>query len=102
MAEHWKHQEQSRHKRGYGAAWDRLRKVIIARDDALCQMCLARGVTTPGNHVDHIKPKAQGGSDDPTNLRLLCKSCHSRASNEQRGFRVKRGFGEDGWPEDWV
>lgn len=94
----WQHEQQSRHARGYGAAWDRLRKVILARDSHLCQMCKAEGRVTPGNHVDHIKPKAQGGTDDPANLRVLCKPCHSRASNEQRGFRAKRTIGEDGWP----
>ncbi len=102
MTEHWKHKEQSRHKRGYGTAWDKLRKVILARDNHLCQACLARGLTTPGNHVDHILSKAKGGTDDTANLRTLCKPCHSRKSNEERGFRVRKGFSEDGWPEDWV
>ena len=98
LQHNWQHHEPSRHKRGYGTAWDKLRKVIIARDLGLCQMCQAEGRTTPGNHVDHIKPKAQGGTDDPGNLRLLCKPCHSRVSNEQRGFRVKPTIGADGWP----
>lgn len=26
--------------------------------------------------VDHIQPKADAGSDDPSNTRLLCKFCH--------------------------
>ncbi len=98
MAEHWKHKEQSRHKRGYGAAWDRLRKVILSRDSHLCQICKAEGRATPGNHVDHILSKAKGGTDAHGNLQTLCKPCHSRKSNEERGFTVKRMIGADGWP----
>lgn len=30
--------------------------------------------------VDHIVPKAVGGSDHPENLRLLCRSCNQRAA----------------------
>ncbi len=30
--------------------------------------------------IDHILPKAQGGSDNPENLRLLCRSCNQRAA----------------------
>ena len=28
--------------------------------------------------VDHIRPKSQGGSDRPSNLRVRCRSCNSR------------------------
>lgn len=94
----WQHTQESRHKRGYGAAWDKLRKVILARDNHLCQMCKAEGRTTPGNHVDHMTPKAKGGTDAEDNLWCLCKPCHSRKSNEERGFRVKQTIGLDGWP----
>lgn len=26
--------------------------------------------------VDHIMPKAHGGTDDPNNLETLCNTCH--------------------------
>lgn len=32
-----------------------------------------------GEHWHHIVPKSRGGSDDPSNLVLLCLSCHSKA-----------------------
>jgi 5-methylcytosine-specific restriction protein A len=77
----------SRQSRGYGADWDRERKVVLHRDAGLCQPCLRRGHTTPNcNTVDHIVNKAQGGSDDRRNLQTICTSCHSRKTQaESRG-----------------
>lgn len=88
----------SRHARGYGTAWDKLRKIILARDNHLCQRCDALGLTTQGRTVDHIQPKAQGGTDDPDNLRTLCDECHRVVSLEQRGFRDRPTIGPDGFP----
>lgn len=67
----------SRHERGYGTAWEKLRKRILQRDAGLCQPCLRRGVTTPDcNTVDHKVNKAQGGTDDEANCQTICASCH--------------------------
>ena len=88
----------SRHERGYGAAWDKLRKVILQRDSYLCQPCLAKGRPTPANAVDHKVPKANGGTDDPANLRAICTDCHKAKSIEDAGGRVKVAIGNDGWP----
>ncbi len=30
------------------------------------------------HHLDHIKPKREGGSDEESNLQGLCHSCHSK------------------------
>lgn len=32
-----------------------------------------------GEHWHHVVPKSRGGSDEPSNLVLLCLDCHSRA-----------------------
>lgn len=97
----WKHEQQSRHKRGYGAAWDRLRASIMERDSYLCQVCLEnRQRATPATHVDHILSKAKGGTDDPANLRAICRPCHDRKSIEEKGHRVRPTIGADGWPTD--
>lgn len=72
----------SRHKRGYGAEWDKRRERILMRDRGLCQECLRQGRVTPvgavkySAFVDHIRPKAEGGTDDDSNLQTLCKACH--------------------------
>lgn len=86
----------SRHERGYGTDWDKLRQDILKRDNHLCQGCLPRVV--PGNHVDHIKPKAKGGTDDPHNLQTLCEPCHKAKTALDAGKRVKQRIGSDGWP----
>ncbi len=65
-------------QRGYGAAWQRLRRLIIARDKGLCQVCRRKGLAVEGKEIDHITTKANGGSDDPSNLQLLCTPCHRR------------------------
>ena len=60
----------SRHDRGYGTRWDKLRKQILKRDKNLCHCPVCKGGEaggrlTPADTVDHILPKAQ----DPDRLR---------------------------------
>lgn len=73
----WNHGNKTTTQRGYGYRWQKLRKVILKRDGFLCQVCKSAGKYTPADEVDHIVPKASGGSDDPDNLRAICKPCHS-------------------------
>lgn len=44
---------------------------IRRRDKRTCQLC-----GKPGWQVDHRIPVAAGGTDDDTNLRVLCDGCH--------------------------
>lgn len=78
----------SRHERGYGTAWDKLRERILRRDAGLCQPCKRRGHITPGcRTVDHRVPKARGGSDDESNCEAICLSCHkAKTQAESRGM----------------
>lgn len=94
----WDRGGKNRHAQGYGTSWDKLRKYVIDRDKGLCQHCLPKGRVRVGNQCDHIKPKAQGGTDDLDNLQLLCRPCHDRKSLRDRGYRVKPSTGADGWP----
>ena len=91
---------ESRHARGYGSSWDKLRKRILARDKYLCQQCKRNGRITAGNQCDHIKPKAQGGTDDEQNLETLCRPCHEAKTISEQGkrSRARVGIGVDGWP----
>lgn len=65
--------------RRYGHTW---RKVRTRYLDAhpLCEDCLDAGRTTPAVEVHHVVPLSHGGSHDASNLRALCKPCHSRQS----------------------
>lgn len=63
------------HNRTRAAAWVRLRKQILERDQGICYVCRLPGAT----FVDHIVPVSQGGTDDPTNLGAIHDDpCHRR------------------------
>lgn len=88
-ADNWaKHQAKhgNRHQRGYGWEWEKLRKVVLKRDAYLCQSCKAQGKFIKGTHVDHIKPKSQGGSNASSNLQTLCVDCHSSKTGRESGI----------------
>lgn len=63
-------------ERGYGAEWQRLRKRILKRDNWLCRSCREVGIVKSATNVDHITPRAEGGTEDENNLQSLCKDCH--------------------------
>jgi len=87
-AKQWDHGGKTRHERGYGTKWVKLRAKVLDRDSHLCQHCLSEGVYKQGNQVDHIKPKAEGGSDDMTNLQTLCYHHHKvKTSQEAKNGR---------------
>ena len=85
----------SRHARGYGNKWDASRERILSRDAGLCQQCLREGRLNHcagkkfGAYVDHVRPKAQGGTDDDSNLETLCRTCHT--AKTQREAQAGRG-----------
>lgn len=75
--------------RGSTWAWRKLRAAVLEAADHRCQACDA-----PATEVDHIVPLAFGGTDDPGNLRALCRRCHNRATARAaaaRGRRRRRG-----------
>lgn len=54
----------------------RTRYEVLRRDGHTCQYCgeKAPNVTL---HVDHVVPKALGGSDNPDNLVTACRDCNA-------------------------
>ncbi len=72
-----------------GRAWRRLREQVLARDLYTCRHCLR--VCLPENLcADHIINRANGGSDDLSNLQTLCTDCHKvKTANESR---MGRGY----------
>jgi len=58
-------------KRGYDRKW-RAKRARFLRFHPKCA-CGARA-----SEVDHIVAKRKGGGDDWSNLRAMCKPCHSR------------------------
>lgn len=90
----------SRQSRGYGAEWQKLRLIILRRDNYLCQACQREGRVSPATSVDHVKAKAKGGTDDPSNLEGICD--HHRALKDAldrgRPLRPRVAVDAEGWP----
>ena len=68
--------------RGYDRKWRRIRAQFLKKHPE----CVECG--QPATDVDHIVPRAAGGSDQWSNLQPLCHACHSRKTVAQDG-----GFG---------
>lgn len=78
------HQGKSSTERGYGADWERMREETLKADDYLCRPCRSQGILTPATEVDHIVPKAKGGTDAPANRQSLCHECHKAKTLAER------------------
>lgn len=61
-----------------GGNWQRVRARVLARDNHTCGYC-GNDATT----VDHITARANGGTDEESNLIACCTRC-----NSQKGARV--------------
>lgn len=74
-----------------GRPWRRTVAYVLQRDGYRCQ--LAYPGTWTGVHgqqlqclgtattADHITPRSQNGSDDPSNLRASCQPCNQHRSD---------------------
>ena len=79
----WSTTTTSRHERGYGTQWDKIRIQILRRDNYLCVEHQRRGQLVEAYQVDHIKPKAQEGDDSLDNLQSLCVQCHKEKTQKE-------------------
>lgn len=57
--------------------WKQLRKLCMQRDGSQCVLCYRTGRLT----AHHIKPRKHGGTDDLSNLVMLCHPCHMKAES---------------------
>lgn len=64
--------------RANGHRWRRTRLEVLDRDARICWLCGHPGA----DQVDHVIPKAHGGSDHPDNLRAAHGSCNTRKSDK--------------------
>ena len=60
-----------------------IRREVYLKAQGQCEKCGSRHAL----QIDHIYPKALGGSDSAENLRLLCRSCNQRAAIRSMGLR---------------
>lgn len=51
-----------------------VRRQVFERDKYRCRECESHIDLT----LDHVVAESRGGSDDPSNLRTLCRSCNSK------------------------
>jgi len=80
-------------RRGYDAAWRRIRDTFLARHP-LCVECTRDGRTTPATDVDHVLPLRRGGTHDHRNLQSLCRPHHSAKTVREDGrFGHRRALG---------
>lgn len=81
------------------ATWKNLRAQVIQAgiDNGIvtCPMCkvalnysVARRPDSP--EVDHIKPHSQGGKDELSNLRILCRLCNQRRAARDTNDKKRR------------
>jgi 5-methylcytosine-specific restriction protein A len=71
-----------------GRAWRKLRDEILARDNYTCQCC---GRVGGRLELDHIVNVAQGGTDDKSNLQILCHTCHkTKTQSESQAGGIKQ------------
>ena len=65
----------------YDRNWRRIRDWYIEHHP-LCEDCLEQQKYYPAAEVHHLVPLSQGGTNDVSNLRSLCRSCHYKRHME--------------------
>jgi 5-methylcytosine-specific restriction endonuclease McrA len=75
-----KEENNFKHKRKAVPA--RIRYEILKKQNHQCQSCGATIKDGVKLEVDHIIPVSRGGTNDPNNLQVLCKTCNIGKSNK--------------------
>jgi 5-methylcytosine-specific restriction endonuclease McrA len=70
----------------YSRAWCRLVAQLKLERGEHCQACGKHATYLEADHIVELK---DGGAPlDPTNVRLLCRPCHARKTNQARDERL--------------
>lgn len=56
----------------------KIKRQVYTRDGFCCQKCGSQKNLT----LDHIFPFSKGGSNEPSNLQVLCKRCNFAKANQ--------------------
>ncbi|MCC8073684.1 MAG: HNH endonuclease [Clostridiales bacterium] len=75
----------SHHGKRYGRNWHKIRKAYV-NAHPLCERCAENGRYVKVEEVHHIKPLADGGTNEESNLMSLCRKCHAEI-HAQMGTR---------------
>lgn len=63
-----------------GRPWRRLKQQVHVRDEWTCQSCHRVSMYL---ECDHVINKAQGGTNELSNLQSLCKECHDTKTQQE-------------------
>ena len=64
-----------------GSISGRTRLNVLDRDNYTCQICGATVEAGATLHIDHIIPISKGGTNDESNLQVLCDRCNLAKNN---------------------
>jgi 5-methylcytosine-specific restriction endonuclease McrA len=78
----WRTGQPAEKSAGYGHRWRRFRQAIIDERGARCEDCGATDIRLELHHVDRQGMTGEHAYD-PANVKLLCTSCHRRASRRR-------------------
>ena len=74
-------------QRGREPGWRRVRAFVLARDGYACVVCGQAQGLGPALELGHVIPKRKGGSNDPSNLRTLCRAHHEDKGGVRRAYK---------------
>ena len=74
--------------------WKRCQAEYVKAAHGLCEVCLQKGIITPGvivHHKIHLTPQNIEVPEITTgfsNLMLVCRDCHARLHKPERRYKV--------------
>lgn len=87
----------------YPSDWDSRRRNVYKRDNYECQNCGKKGAHRGDAelHAHHIVPISKGGSHKKSNLKTLCRRCHSKIHPHLEDDDNATRRGQEGMPHTW-